>query len=212
MPRSGGGTGRRIADALLAPLHLILPIALLIATSAAVFLYTDMPVAWLGDETAKWLTLGHLLIPLTFLAIHITNRRYGAGYALTQVIGAWALGAAAVWSERADLAGLIHHPLPMMREVLAFGGALFLGQIFAVLVFDRTRGPRWWQAPLFASLWGSVIFCLLAFPAAYAGSSIDWIGEMTTYLGIMIGASIAMLIPYWAIRGIVPPMSGFGGY
>lgn len=206
------GAARRVADILLAPVHLILPVTLLIAISAAAYFYGDTQIGWFANTAAQWVTLGHLLLPLTFLAIHITNRRYGAGFALAQVAGAWVLGLAAWWYGRDDLAQFITRGLPEAREVLAFGGALFFVQIFAILIFDRTRGPRWWQAPFFASLVGGLLLCLLAFPAAYAGTDIDWITRMAVYLGVNAGAAIVMLLPYWSIRGMVPPLSGFGGY
>lgn len=202
--------GRRFAGALLAPLQLVLPVALLMTISAAAFLYNDVSAGL--PEIAPWLSLGDLLVPLTFLAIHITNRRYGAGHALAQVIGAWAFGIAAIWAARDDLGALVSHPLPVMREMLAFGGALFLAQIVAVGVFDGMRGPKWWHAPLYASLWASAILCIFGFPAAYIGTATGWIVPMLVYLAVTAAESIAMLIPYWAIRAIVPPMSGFGGY
>ncbi len=209
-PSSNAATARRYAGALLAPLQLILPIALLMTILSASFIYGNMRADWLG--VPAWLTLGDLLVPLTFLAIHVTNRRYGAGYALAQVVGAWAFGLAAIWAARSDLGLLVSRPLPQMREALAFGGALFLGQIFAVAVFDRTRGPKWWQAPLFASFWGGVILCLIGFPAADIGTATDWTTPMLSYLGVMTAAAIVLVGPYWAIRGIVTPTSGFGGY
>lgn len=202
--------GRRFAGALLAPLQLVLPVALLMTISAASFLYGDVSAGL--PEIGPWLTLGDLLVPLTFLAIHITNRRYGANYALAQVIGAWAFGAAAIWAPRNDLGVLISRPLPAMREMIAFGGALFLAQIAAVAVFDGMRGPRWWAAPLYASLWASVILCIVGFPAAYVATATGWTTPMFIYLGVTVVEAITMLIPYWAIRGIVPPLSGFGGY
>ena len=209
-PASNAATARRYAGALLAPLQLILPIALLMTISAASFIYGNVRADWLGAP--QWLTLGDLLVPLTFLAIHITNRRYGAAYALAQVVGAWAFGLAAIWAARSDLGMLVSRPLPEMREAISFGCALFLGQIVAVAVFDRTRGPKWWQAPLFASLWGGAILCLIGFPSAYAGTAAGWTAMMFSYLGVMTGAAIILVAPYWAIRGIVPPLSGFGGY
>jgi uncharacterized PurR-regulated membrane protein YhhQ (DUF165 family) len=198
--------GRRIAGVLLAPLQLVLPVTLLLTILAASVVYGEMKIGLTGF--APWLTLGELLVPLAFLAIHITNRRYGASYALAQVLGAWTVGLAAIWAARADL---INHPLPDMRIMVAFGSALLVAQIAAVAVFDGMRGPRWWQAPLFASLWGGVILCVVGFPAAYAGTA-EWLAPMFDYLVVMIAASLVLVAPYWAIRGIVPPKSGFGGY
>ena len=57
-----------------------------------------------------------------------------------------------------------------------------------------------------------VVFCLIAFPAAYMGTSVDWFGQMLTYTEIMGAAAIVLLVPYCALRSVVPPLSGFGGY
>lgn len=204
--RRGNGA-MRMAGALLVPLKLVLPVTLLLTILAAALVYAGMRLGIPGF--APWLTLGELLVPLAFLAIHITNRRYGAAYALAQVLGAWTIGIAAIWAARSDI---LSHPLPATRIVVAFAGALLVAQVAAVVVFDGLRGPRWWQAPLFASLWGSAILCVIGFPVAFAGSDTGWLAAMFDYLGVMIAASVLMVVPYWAIRGIVPPKSGFGGY
>lgn len=213
-PRSAAGpvSTWRLMAAINALLLLVLPVLLLIALGAASFLYADRPVRWLSVASANWLTWGHLMVPLTFFAIHLTNRRFGAAYAFLQTVLAWTLGAAALWAAQADLASLAGRALPDLHVALVFGGALFLGQVFSVLVFDRTRGPRWWTAPFFASLWGGVLFCLIAFPLAYHGTQTDWSGPMLTYAGIMAGSAFLLLGPYCLLRPVVPPMSGFGGY
>lgn len=202
--------GRRFAGALMAPLQLIVPVLLLLATFMAAFLYGGTHAGW--PLIAPWLTVGEWLVPLSFLAIHITNRRYGAAYALAQIAGAWAFGLAALWAMRSDLSALVGWSLPDARILAGFGFALFLAQIVSVAVFDRTRGPVWWHAPLYASFWGGVIFCGAGFPAAFAGTAFDWVQPMLVYLGVMIAGSLVLLVPYWALRAIVPPMPGFGGY
>lgn len=211
-PARGSGVTWRLLPAVNASLQLFLPILLLVALGAACFLYADRPVTWLGAASAKWLTWGHLMVPLTFFAIHLTNRRYGAAYASAQTAFAWALGMTALWSARADLPALAGRALPDLHEALVFCGALLLGQVFSVLVFDLTRGPRWWKAPFFASLCGGVLFCLIAFPFAYLGSGADWFGPMLTYAGIMAASAVLLLVPYCLLRPVVPPLSGFGGY
>ena len=209
---AGDTAAGRLVAALSALLQLVLPVILLMALGATALLYGDQPVTWLGSANARWLTLGHLIVPLTFFAIHLTNRRYGAGYALAQIVLAWLLGAAVLWSAIDDLSLLAGRPLPALNEIVGFGVALFLAHLFSVLVFDRTRGPRWWSAPFQASLWGGVVFCLIAFPAAYLGTSADWFGPMLTYAGILGAAALVLLVPYCALRSVVPPLSGFGGY
>ena len=207
-----GGAAGRLVPVLGALLQLFLPILLLMALGAGTLLYGDRPVTWLGTETAQWLTLGHLVVPLTFFAIQLTNRRYGPAYAFAQTVLAWLIGGAGLWAVSGDLPALIGHAIPPANEVLAFGAALFFAHLFSVFVFDRTRGPRWWSAPFQSTLWGGIVFCLVAFPAAYLGTNVAWSAQMLTYIGIMAASAVVLLAPYWTLRGVVPPQSGFGGY
>lgn len=193
-------------------LQLALPVVLLGSLGALAFLYGDQPAPWFGPSVAEWLTVGHLIVPLTFFAIQITNRRYGAGYAFAQIVLTWALGGIVLAAAGLGLPVLGGRILPGMNEVFGFGAALFVAQLFSVLIFDRTRGPRWWVAPLLASMWGGVLFCAIAFPLAYSGTAIDWSPRLLVYAEIMAAASVLLLLPYWFLRRIVPPLSGFGGY
>jgi uncharacterized PurR-regulated membrane protein YhhQ (DUF165 family) len=211
-PRAEAVASGRFRDGFVVLFQLALPVLLLMALGAAAFVYGDRPVAWLGMHTAQWLTLGHLMVPLTFFAIQLTNRRYGAGYAVAQIVLAWAIGAAMSWAILADLPGLLGRTLPDAHTALAFGGALFLAQLFSVLVFDRTRGPRWWTAPFLSTLWGGLLLCLIAFPVVYMGTAVDWFACLAVYAGVMAAAAVLLLVPYWLLRRVVPPLSGFGGY
>ncbi|MDE2013443.1 MAG: VUT family protein [Alphaproteobacteria bacterium] len=207
--RASAGPVRRFFGA---ALELVLPVLLLAALGVASVAYGDRGAALPGGAGASWLTLGHLLLPLTFLAIHLTNRRYGAGHAFAQTMLGWALGLGVLWAMREQLPVLLGRALPDLHLVFAFGSALLIGQLFSVLVFDRTRGPRWWTAPLLATLAGGLLFCGIAFPGAYVGTSVDWIGRMLTYGGYFVAASVALLLPYGLLRRCVPPRSGLGGY
>lgn len=206
-PRTGAALGLAAAA-----LQLVLPVALLLALGTAGFLYSDSPVSWFGPETGTWLTFGHLVAPLTFFAIALTNRRFGAGYAMAQTVVAWAIVAAFVVLAGGEAHDLVGEALPPLGEVLAVGGALFAGHAASVLVFDRTRGPRWWTAPFQALLWGGIVTCLIVFPALYLGTTVDWFGRLVAYAGIMAGSALVLLVPYWLLRRTVPPRPGFGGY
>lgn len=197
----------RLGASIVAVLRLVVPVSLLMALGATSVAYADQSSEVLGRN---WLTLGLAALPLTFLAIHLTNRRYGAGYAFWQVVLAWLLGYLAL--VYAPGHGFRPSSLPLTREVAGYALALFLAQLFAILVFDRMRGPRWWQAPLFASLFGGLVLCLIAFPAAYAGTRIDWPSRMLDYFTLTSIAAVLMIVPYWLMRGMVPPKPGFGGY
>jgi uncharacterized PurR-regulated membrane protein YhhQ (DUF165 family) len=152
------------------------------------------------------------MVPLTFFVIALTSRRYGAAHAFAQVLIAWAAGIALIWFGTADLPQLAGRPLPAVNVITGFGAGLLLGQLFSVAVFDGTRGPRWWTAPLFALLFGGLLLALLAFPLSYMGTSVDWIARLGTYAGIMSASAVLLLVPYWLLRPLVPPQSGFGGY
>jgi uncharacterized PurR-regulated membrane protein YhhQ (DUF165 family) len=217
---SGVGAGRpgdeslagRIGAVVGAAARLVIPIVLLMVAGAAAFLYSNVPVTWITGPGDAWLTLGQVLLPVTFLAVHLTNRRYGQGYAFAQVLGAWVVGVVAFQFLRPTLGALANVALPGEREVLGFGLGLLVAQLSAVFVFDRTRGPRWWSGPLFGSLWASLVLCFVAYPAAYAGTDGDWVNHMFVNLWMAAGMSVALLIPYWALRRIIQPMSGFNGY
>jgi uncharacterized PurR-regulated membrane protein YhhQ (DUF165 family) len=209
---SESSLGSRIAGVFGAGLRLVVPVALLLVTGLAAFAYSNIPVSWITGPNDSWLTMGHLLLPLTFLAVHLTNRRYGPAYAFAQVIGAWIAGFFAFQAFQGQLALLTHVTLPGSREILGFGLGLLLAQLASVFVFDRTRGPRWWTGPLSGSLWACAVLCFVAYPLAYAGTQTDWVNHMFVNLWLAAGVGILMLIPYWLFRPIVQPLSGYNGY
>ena len=198
----------------LAIVRLIFPVFLLVTAAAAAVIYGSQPAQWLGnvDVGGKPFDTGLLVLPAILFIVQLTNRRYGAGYAFTQVLAGVAAVIAAALYANDDLMLLRGAPLPPQRLLLAFGAGLLVAQLFSIFVFDRLRGPKWWQAPFFASLFGGIALALVAYPAAYLGTGADWLSPMMVYMGVMIAASIVLLVPYWLMRGMIAPMSGFGGY
>ncbi len=211
---SEGGFFSRLLGGIAVLLRLFVPVLLLLTLSTAVYVYGGVAVPGITDSGPDmgWLTLGFLGLPLIFFAIHLTNRRYGAAYAFGQIFATWAVMLAAIPYLRGELVLLHDGPVPPLRELAAFGIALFIGQAVAAITFDRLRGPRWWQAPFFASVFAGLFFCAVGFPSAYAGTATEWIGPMLTYIGVTFAWAVALLIPYWMLRPMIPPLSGFGGY
>jgi len=196
-----------LAQWLGASLRLVFPVILLVAVGAASVLYDGVSTNWPAVSGTP-LSLGLVLLPLSFFAIHLTNRRYGAGYAFAQILASWLVACCMAPYVIATL----NEPVPDLRIVAAFAAGLFVAQISVVIVFDRLRGPNWWRAPFVGSLFGGVVFCLIAFPAAYAGTPGDWQREMLSYMIVSVLAAAALVIPYWLLRSLVPPRPGFGGY
>jgi uncharacterized PurR-regulated membrane protein YhhQ (DUF165 family) len=187
--------------------RLVLPVLFLLIAGAACVIYSNASALGLGSFAGRPISVGLALLPLTFFVVHMTNRRYGASYAFAQVIIAWAIGMFALPSLLPMMS-----PAPDTRVVAGFGTALFIAQLVSVFVFDRLRGPAWWKAPLIASLVGGLLFCLIAFPTAFAGTELNWSRDMFEFTELAVGASIVLLIPYGLLRSLVPPRSGFGGY
>ncbi len=203
-----------VGEMFLALLRLIFPVFLLVTASAAALIYGSEPAVWLGaaDVGGKPFDTGLLALPLILFIVQLTNRRYGAGYAFTQVLaGVAAVIAVAIYAGD-DLMLLRGAPLPAQRLLLSFGSGLLVAQLFSIFVFDRLRGPQWWQAPFFASLFGGIALTLVAYPAAYLGTGAEWLVPMMTYMGVTIAAAIVLLVPYWLLRGMIAPLPGFGGY
>jgi uncharacterized PurR-regulated membrane protein YhhQ (DUF165 family) len=203
----------RLGGGALAIARLILPVAMLLLSFAAIYLYLDTPAtAVVGAADGQWLTLGHLLVPFSFLCIHLTNRRYGPSYAFAQVVVALALGAAFALYAVPNLAGLVPFKfIPDTRVALAFGGAFLGASFISIVVFDGARGPRWWIAPLLGMVSSVALFCLIYYPAAYAGVA-PWAHQMLLHMELLMAIAVLSLIPYWSMRGIVRPMPGFNGY
>src|SRR5665213_182460 len=91
----------RIGAVLGAFLRLVIPVVLLATLGGASYVYAGTPAPVFSDQ--PWLNLGLLLLPLTFLAVHLTSRRYGAGYALAQVVLTFAFVAAAAFLGREQI-------------------------------------------------------------------------------------------------------------
>jgi hypothetical protein len=208
-PQEDTSVFKRAGHTLAADARLVIPVLLLATLGGASFVYAGTRAPVLPQP---WMNVGLLVLPLTFLAVHLTSRRYGAGYAFAQLVLTYAaVTALAVFAEPYVTLALGEQHAAS-REIVGFAAGLFVAHLVAIFLFDRLRGPQWWQAPLFASLVGGVVLCLVAFPVSYLGTDIDWTGRMLDYMAVTSIAAVLLVIPYWVFRPLVPPRSGFGGY
>jgi uncharacterized PurR-regulated membrane protein YhhQ (DUF165 family) len=204
------GFFKRLGKALGAFARLVVPMLLLATLGGASFVYAGTP-AW-ELPAPSWMNVGLFVLPLTFLAVHLTSRRYGAGYAFAQVLLTYIAGIALAVFGRDLLTMALGPQHVSLREITGFAAGLFVAQMIAIFVFDSLRGPQWYQAPLFASLFGGIALCLVAFPVSYAGTGIDWTGRMMDYMAVTSIAALLLVIPYWILRPLVTPRPGYGGY
>jgi len=212
------GYGRResFLDKLVAGLATVARVAvaalILSAWLVAVFLYRDTPFEVFGIGTG-WLTVSHALVPVGFYCVFMTNRRYGPAYALAQVM--MTLGAVVglvVFARDALNQYMPLDTVPTLREAMAFGGAFLAASFVSIVAFDGARGRRWWTAPLIGFLVAAIVFALAFFAALYAGTADAWLNQGLQYMGLIAGEGVLLLIPFWVMRRMVPPMAGFGGY
>ena len=205
--------------AIRAVMRLILPVTALLAVLMWADFETGRPATFLDSwfpssdlQPGSWLTMGHVLLGLMFFVLNLTNRRYGAAYAVAQVLIVWAVVAILAYLAFFDAGQpLPVQPLPPLRTGFAFVAALFAAQMINIAVFEGTRGRPWWRAPLYASLWGALMFAIVFYPAAYSGVDVAWIDRMMMHLGILVAMGIALLLPYYLLRPMINPLPGFGG-
>ena len=157
-----------------------------ILAMAAIVVTSNILVQFLlGD----WLTWGALTYPFAFLVTDIINRLYGPGAARRVVAAGFAVGVACslIGSQIQGEFG----PLVTPRIAIGSGLAFLTAQLLDVTVFNRLRRGAWWQAPIFATLAGSVldtmVFFSVAFSAAlsfvHPATDVAWASEALPLLG-----------------------------
>jgi len=201
--------------------RLILPVVGLVGVLMGADAVTDVPVTFLDGlfpagradlEPSNWLTYGHLALGIVFFMLNLTNRRYGAAYAVAQMTIVWFIAVGLAYAFFAQMSEpLLASPLPSARTGSAFVFALAASQLLNILVFEWTRGRPWWRAPLYASMWGSVLLCVVFYPTAYAGTDVAWTSRMMTYMGVLTAMAVVLLVPYFLLRRLIRPLPGFGG-
>jgi uncharacterized PurR-regulated membrane protein YhhQ (DUF165 family) len=201
-------------------LRLILPVTALCATLLLAFCLRDEPVSQLDVlaeidprlDPSGWLTLGYLVLPLTFFVLNLTSRRYGPDLTFTAMLLSWVVVAGALgWAFHAGLIRDLEAEIAPYPLALSFFAALFVGQLVAILFFDWLRGIPWWQAPFFAALFGGVVFSLLF----HVGSDMaldEVLGQrVVVEVAIQFVWALGQLVPAYLLRSSIRPLPGFGG-
>lgn len=211
---------QRLAVGLRETVRNIVPVLTLSAALFFAYLYADRfvtgfdvfgPERWMWNP-GYWLTVGHLLLPVSFFLLMMTNRKRGAAAAYGQMLGAWlALGVFAFLIQRYYGHSFSVSPLPALGMSLSFLLALGMAQVVSIEIFDKIRGVTWWGAPFFAQLWAALAFVLVYHPLNNLGSSDLWVERMVLDFVIKAAFAILMLVPYALLRKLVRPAPGFGG-
>jgi uncharacterized PurR-regulated membrane protein YhhQ (DUF165 family) len=157
--------------------RLMLLVAAMVAIVASANYLVQFPVN-------DWLTWGALTYPVSYFVTDLTNRWYGPARARRVVYAGFVLAVAlSVW-------------LASPRIALASGTAFLISQLMDVAVFNRMRGGRWWRAPLFSSVLGSLVDTALFFALAFYATGVPWVTLATGDYAVKVAIALLMLGPY----------------
>ncbi len=212
--------GERAKIALRSVLRLILPVVSLLLVLVVSYFNMDRFVTGLDFFSAEqwslnpgyWLTWGHLVLPLAFLMASLTNRRFGQSYAFAQVLMAW-VGVGLITAAAYDRWDVLYveSPFPPMQISVAFMVAFVTAQLAQVAIFDKTRGRTWWGAPLFSTLWASLVYVVIFHTMAAWGNGQPWMDTMMVDFVIKAVLAVALLLPYFLLRRRIKSLPGYGG-
>lgn len=219
-PSPERSAGERMMTAVRAVLRMIVPVLAMFTVFAVAYFHMDRfvtsldffsPSQWQYNP-GYWLSVGHLILPLSFLASSLTNRRYGEAYATAQVLVAWGICGVMTLLAMLFLSdGFTASPFPPMQITATFVVAFMFAQIVQVSIFDKARGRTWWGAPLYSTLWASLTYVIIFHPIAAWGMGQPWMEKMMVDFVIKASISIALLVPYYLMRSSIKPMPGYGG-
>jgi hypothetical protein len=206
----------KFVEIMLAVFRLAIPVTLLLVLLAATYLYSDvlLPVDHIPRLARNsGLQVSDLVLPLAWFCIHLTNRCYGAGYAFAQLLVAMVIGAGLLLLNRDYIdQWLSSMPSLTIRAVIAFLGAFLVANAAGIVIFDGARGPKWWTAPLAASVAVALAFSMLYYPAAFIGTDTAWARSALVHFAVFFAEAVLLLLPYYLLRSAMPPLSGFNGY
>ena len=207
---------RKTAALWLAVARLIVPVALLLVLLGATYLYADDLLVldgWPVPIRGAGLAVSDLVLPGAWYCIHLVNRRYGPAYAFAQLLAALVISLLVILINPGSIdQWVITMPAITSRAVLSFGAALLTANFIGIAFFDAARGPRWWTAPLAASLAASAVFSAIYYPAAFAGVDERWTDSALVHFVLFFGMSVLLLAPYWLLRPAMRPIDGRNGY
>lgn len=219
--RAYGGEVRTLWDKARAPavmaLRLLVPTLLLVTLLGAAYLFTDAFLdlsAMPAIAQRALMAISDLVLPIAWYAVHLTNRRYGAGHAFAQLLaGLLLLGLVALLNP-GDVDNWINStPALTWRAALAFGASFLIANFVAIIAFDAFRGPRWWTPPLAASFAAALVFSALYYPAAFFGvENVVWTDSALVHFAVFFGESVLLLLPYGLLRPAMRPIDGMNGY
>ena len=140
---------------------------------------------------SELLTYGAFTYPITFLVTDLANRAYGKAAARKVVYIGFVIGLLLTIFISTNFSDLIS-----VRIAIGSGVAFFIAQNLDIQIFDLLRKKIWFIAPLFSSVFGSIIDTFLFFSIAFYATGVHWVTLALGDLDIKILIALSMLIPF----------------
>ncbi len=161
---------------------------------------------------SNWLSTGEAVMALTIPLLVLLTRRRGEALVGQALFFAWVL-AALFWG--ALLFYLVPQledgDMPSQRFFWGYFGSWFIGQFFAVGIYDITRGGKWWRAPFYASVIGFAVQSAIYFPVLYWASPVPWLAWLVEAMFLKTALAVAFLTIYGLLRRTIRPWLGLSG-
>ena len=142
------------------------------------------------------LTYGAFSYPITFLITDLSNRAYGKKITRKIVYLGFIIGVLLSLLVSTNFSDLIS-----IRIAIASGTAFFIAQNLDIQIFDKLRKRKWYIAPLYSSLVGSIVDTFLFFSISFYKTGIPWVSLALGDLIIKFVIALVMLIPFRILIG-----------
>ena len=150
----------------------------------------QFPIHHFGLE--EILTYGAFSYPITFLITDLCNRAYGKFVARKIVYFGFIIGVLLTLIISTNFDDIIS-----IRIAFGSGIAFFIAQNLDISIFDRLRkNVKWFIAPLYSSLLGSLIDTFLFFTISFYNTGVPWVTLAIGDFLVKLLIALIMLIPF----------------
>jgi len=150
------------------------------------------------------LTYGAFSYPITFLITDLSNRAYGKKITRKIVYLGFIIGVLLSLLVSTNFSDLIS-----IRIAIASGTAFFIAQNLDIQIFDKLRKRKWYIAPLYSSLVGSIVDTFLFFSISFYKTGIPWVSLALGDLIIKFVIALVMLIPFRILIGKIKVLTTY---
>ena len=138
------------------------------------------------------LTFGAFSYPVTFFITDLANRAYGKVVARKIVYVGFVIGILLTLFVSTNFDDIIS-----IRIAFGSGIAFFIAQNLDISIFDRLRkNVKWFIAPLYSSLLGSLIDTFLFFTISFYNTGVPWVTLAIGDFLVKLLIALIMLIPF----------------